>query len=79
MAIRFKSEPEVKMAAASEKPMDHIAMEKAAKKIERKGKAKQWGVRLDEAYFDLVKRNSRNHGKDAEAMIEIYASIKGWE
>lgn len=79
MAIRFKSGPEAKMSVSGKEPMDHVALEKAVKKIERKGKAKQWGVRLDEAYFDLVKRNSRNHGKDAEAMIEIYASIKGWE
>lgn len=59
--------------------IDLVEAEKSARKVSRHGKTKQWGVRLDEAVLDLVKRNSKNHTQDAEAMIELYASLRGWE
>ena len=48
-------------------------------KVDLVGKPKQWGVRIDEAIHELVKRNSKNQTEDAEKMILLYAAKMGWE
>lgn len=47
--------------------------------VELTGEVKQWGVRIDKALLDLVKRNSKRQKEDAEDMILLYAAKKGWK
>lgn len=47
--------------------------------VELKGEMKAWGVRIDKAVLDLVRRNSKNQTREAEEMILMYASKMGWK
>lgn len=53
-------------------------LEAPALKVDLTGERKVWGVRIDKAVLDLVKRNSKNQTQDAEDMVLLYAAKKGW-
>ncbi len=79
MAIRFAS---TSQSANPSKPLEEVPANLSARdvpKIARAGKAKAWGVRLDASLLELIRRNSHNQTFDAEAMVELYASLKGWK
>jgi len=92
MAIKFESaqerekrlnkgSPALRKANVSvekaEKALDNIMRE--IQKIEMAGEKKAWGVRIDSALHDLIRRNSKNQTADAEEMILEYVKRKGWK